>query len=78
MGVFPKKHLFAPVILRLQLALDRVEEAEIRPLGDDLLWARLDHARLKEAQCVEANESAGSYSRHRSCPVFCSVVRARS
>src|SRR5690349_10041902 len=39
---------------RLQLTLEFVEEAPIGVLGDELLWARLDHARFVHPQRVEA------------------------
>ena len=40
----------APPPLALHLLLQLIEEAPVGPLGDDLLWARLDHPRLLQAQ----------------------------
>ncbi len=39
----------------LQLNLELVEEAKIRSAGDDFLRARLDHARLLQAQRIETH-----------------------
>src|SRR5215468_1965490 len=39
--------------LSFQLLFQLVEEAPIGALGDDFLWARLDHARFVEAESVE-------------------------
>src|SRR5919108_3006533 len=45
----------APPPLLLQLLLQRVEEAPVGTLADDLLGDRLDHAGLLEAEGVEAD-----------------------
>ena len=52
----------------LQFPFQFVEEAPVGALGDDLLWARLDEARLVHAQGVEAD-------RVRSVIISPSVVR---
>src|SRR5712672_3605462 len=43
----------------LQLAFELVEESPIGTLGDDPVGVRLDHARLTQAQCVEAERVFG-------------------
>ena len=45
--------------LRLQLLLQLVEEAPVGAVGDDLLGARLHHARLVQAERVEADRVLG-------------------
>src|SRR6516165_12243297 len=45
--------------LRLQLAFERVEEAPIRVLGDDLLRGQLDEARLAHPQRVKPDRVLG-------------------
>src|SRR5215470_10465886 len=44
-----------PPMLPLQLLLELVEDAPVRALRDDLLWARLDHPGFLEPDCVEAH-----------------------
>jgi hypothetical protein len=40
--------------LRLQLALDLVEEAPVSAIGDERVGVRLDHAQLVQPQRIEA------------------------
>src|ERR1700756_2678672 len=40
--------------LRLEFAFDLVEDPPVRVLGDELLWPRLDHARLVQPERIEA------------------------
>src|SRR6516162_4900038 len=42
-----------------QLALELVEKAPVARLGDELIGGELDHARLAQAQCVEAKRVLG-------------------
>src|SRR4029077_13471950 len=44
---------------RLQVAFELVQEAPIRALGDDLLWARLYEAHIAHAQGVEPQRILG-------------------
>src|SRR6266542_975152 len=48
-----------PSTLTLQLLLQLVEEPPVRGLGEDLLGTRLDHARLVQAEGVEARRVLG-------------------
>src|SRR4029450_10116738 len=45
---------FLHALLPLQLLLERVEEAAVGALGNDLLWRALDQADLMQAQRIEA------------------------
>jgi hypothetical protein len=44
---------------RLQLAFELVEEAPIRVVGDDLLWARLYHPYFVQSKRIEPNRVLG-------------------
>src|SRR5437879_2703348 len=48
-----------PGHLRLQLAFELVQEAPVRALGDYLLWARLDEARLVQPQGIVPDRVLG-------------------
>src|ERR1700674_2159916 len=48
------------ITLTLQLLLQLVEEPPVGALGDQLLRARLDHARLVQAERVEADRVLGA------------------
>ena len=46
--------LFHEPPLALHLLLQRVEKAPVGALGKELLWRRLDHAGLVQAEGIEA------------------------
>src|SRR5215813_2918225 len=69
-------------LLPLQLLLELVDEAPVRALSEDLLWARLHHFRFVEPQRVEAHGIRGlvlgpSAERHVAHRLQSIVIRAR-